>query len=67
MSGRFLLNTAPHHVVTKATYVTLARQLALAHLGESIFANRNAAHQIDTVIIHIVCTLLSKSSAVLSV
>lgn len=65
LSGRWLLHTAPHHrhVVTKATYATLARQLTLAYLGESIFVNNNA----DTVIINIVCTRFSKSSGVLVV
>ena len=68
MSGRSLLHTAHRrHVVTKATYATLARQLTLAYLQEIIFVNRNAVYLSDTVIIHIVRMSLSKPATAMIV
>lgn len=69
MPGRSLLHTAPHHrhVVAKATQGTLAGQLTPAHLGENIFANRNAAHLVDTVIIYMTYAFLCKSPKILPV
>ena len=53
MPGRLLLHTAPphhhhhrrrrRHVVTKATYATLARRLMLAYSGESTFVSDDNA------------------------